>query len=261
MTSVWKGSVCRLRQPELQYELLSRGFDAPMSVYALHNSVWSVPHMEAEKSFSVAPHTIPFADDRETVKRHIEELTDILKLFTGDIADKGFLRAKSLWTHADSRCRRMQEQFRSIEMFDLHNMTLIVKWGSDGSRRQSPYKRAFQQPSSDDDASQSRGNMSNEENGDECCELESVSLLVQYSRQREEQREKQYEEHSVAAVVGVCDIFRFGLALYLTQTLYMVSRNEGAKRKSQLVDIILCRFNPNYLSPKMLLKRAGAPYR
>ncbi|KAF5283902.1 hypothetical protein FQA39_LY04722 [Lamprigera yunnana] len=62
-------------------------------------------------------------------------------------------------------------------------------------------------------------------------------------------------------VVGVCDIFSFGLALYLTQTLYRVSRNEGAKRKSQLVDIILCRFNPNYLSPKMLLKRAGAPYR
>ncbi|KAF5303750.1 hypothetical protein FQA39_LY09823 [Lamprigera yunnana] len=62
-------------------------------------------------------------------------------------------------------------------------------------------------------------------------------------------------------VVGVCDIFSFGLVLYLTQTLYRVSRNEGAKRKSQLVDIILCRFNPNYLSPKMLLKRAEAPYR
>ncbi|KAF5301148.1 hypothetical protein FQA39_LY10826 [Lamprigera yunnana] len=38
-------------------------------------------------------------------------------------------------------------------------------------------------------------------------------------------------------VVGVCDIFSFGLALYLTQTLYRVSRNEGAKRKSHAIDL------------------------
>ncbi|KAF5306118.1 hypothetical protein FQA39_LY09096 [Lamprigera yunnana] len=108
MTSAWKSSVCRLRQQELQYELLSRGFDATMSVDALRKSVRSVWHMEAEKSFSATSHSISFTDDQEVIERHIVEFTDVFQCFTGDVTHKDFLRAKSSWTHADNRCRRMQ---------------------------------------------------------------------------------------------------------------------------------------------------------
>ncbi|KAF5278237.1 hypothetical protein FQR65_LT15726 [Abscondita terminalis] len=105
--TIWKLEINRLLKAELIYEVISRGHDASVTVDSLRRLVRSVIQLDANKSISVARHSIPHDDDKTAIESAIVELRTELPNFDGDTSSSLFLRVSSLWVHIHRRCELM----------------------------------------------------------------------------------------------------------------------------------------------------------
>ncbi|KAF5272666.1 hypothetical protein FQA39_LY07693 [Lamprigera yunnana] len=108
MTNVDRGSIEKAKNPELQYEVASRGFSAEHSVAELRKSLGNILKLERDTFFVTVEHDFALAADMEAISAGAKSLGSAIEEFNGDITTNKSQRISTLFCHLFSRGQRIK---------------------------------------------------------------------------------------------------------------------------------------------------------